>query len=123
MPQSSFIKPLGLPSSASGNSANGYTSSMYSDWVARNSQAVPNASGQPVSSLQSAEPSFLQNGEALAGYAGLANSLLQAAALPGQMKLAKVQRQGLEQNLAQAKADSAIKTTARNNLNTHRLGA
>lgn len=66
---------------------------------------------------------WYQDGEAMSGYAGLASSLLQAAALPGQMKLAKLQRQGLQQNLNQAKADSALKATARANLNAPRTNS
>lgn len=69
------------------------------------------------------ETPWYQDNDAMAGYSGLAGSLLQAVALPGQMKLAKTQRQGLEQNLRQAKIDSAFKATARANLNAPRLGA
>lgn len=69
-----------------------------------------------------AETPWYQDGDAMSGYAGLAGTFLQAAALPSQMKLAKTQRQGLEQNLRQAKIDSAFRATARANLNAPRLG-
>lgn len=60
---------------------------------------------------------WYNDGEAMSGYAGLASTLLQAAALPEQLKLAKTQRKSLEQNLTQAKADSAFRDTARSNFN------
>tara|TARA_R110000744_G_scaffold147612_8_gene260610 strand:+ start:11340 stop:11747 length:408 start_codon:yes stop_codon:yes gene_type:complete len=60
---------------------------------------------------------WYKDGNAMQGYAGLAGTLMQAAQLPEQMRYAKLQRKGLEQNLAQAKADSALQATARSNLN------
>jgi len=65
------------------------------------------------------ESPWYKDNSTLSTYAGLGSTLLQAMALPEQMKLAKVQRQSLEQNLAQAKEDSALQATARSNLNAN----
>ena len=65
------------------------------------------------------ETPWYQDGEALQGYAGLASSLLQAVALPGQMKFTKLQTKGLEQNLAEARVDSKHKADTRKNLSAH----
>jgi hypothetical protein len=62
---------------------------------------------------------WYQDSDAMQGYAGLASSLMQAAALPGQIKLASLQRKGLEQNIAQAKSDSALNKVAQGNLNAN----
>ena len=59
---------------------------------------------------------WYKDGEAMQGYAGLAGTLMQAAALPGQMKLAKLQRQGLQENIKQAKTDNAFRAQIRANL-------
>jgi len=56
------------------------------------------------------------------GYAGLASSFAQLASLPGQLKLAKLQRQGLQENLNQVKLDNAQRATVRSNLANYRTG-
>lgn len=60
---------------------------------------------------------WYQNGSAMQGYAGLAGALLQAAALPSQMKTAKLQQNALKQNIEHAKQDQARRNTAINNIN------
>lgn len=50
---------------------------------------------------------WYKNGDLLSGYAGLASSLVQLAALPSQMKLAKTQTKALQQNIATAKEEQA----------------
>ena len=56
------------------------------------------------------------------GYAGLASSFAQLASLPGQLKLAKLQRKGLQENLRQTKLDNAQRATVRSNLANYRTG-
>jgi hypothetical protein len=69
------------------------------------------------SNLSKAETPWYKDGSAMEGYAGLASSFAQLVALPGQLKLAKLQRKGLQQNLDQAKVDSAFRASTRANLN------
>lgn len=66
--------------------------------------------------MQNSTP-WYKDGQALQGYAGLASALVQLASLPNQLKLAKLQRKGLEHNLKQAETESALRATARSNLN------
>lgn len=68
-------------------------------------------------SSNSTDTPWYQDKDAMSGYAGLASTLMQAVALPDQLKYMKNQNKALEQNIAQAKADSAINATARANLN------
>jgi hypothetical protein len=70
----------------------------------------------PLGAEETSTPLY-QNGEALQGYAGLAGALMQAVALPGQLKLAKLQRQGLQQNITQQAVDNKFRESARANLN------
>jgi hypothetical protein len=63
------------------------------------------------------ETPWYKNGSAMEGYAGLASSFAELVSLPGQLKLAKLQRKGLQQNLDQAKVDSAFRASTRANLN------
>lgn len=53
------------------------------------------------------EAPWYTNGDFLSGAAGLASSLVQLAALPSQMKLAKTQTKALKQNIATAKEEQA----------------
>lgn len=76
-----------------------------------------NRSGLGATEVQQDTP-WYKSADAMLGYAGLASTLLQAAALPEQLKIARLQRKGLQQNLDQAKADSALQAIARNNLNS-----
>lgn len=116
--QSSFINTPSL-----GSTSSDYTGSPYQSWIDKYNAPSASIATPQATGLQATETPFYKDGNALAGYAGLAGSLLQAAALPGQMKLAKLQRQGLEQNLAQAKTDSAFQANVRDNLKNHRMGA
>lgn len=60
---------------------------------------------------------WYKDGSTMSGYAGLAGSLLQAAALPGQMKLAKTQEKMLSANLNQFNKDNAFRDSAKANIN------
>lgn len=64
---------------------------------------------------------WYSNGSALQGYAGLASALMQLYAMPQQMRLAKLQEKGMEQNLSRAEADSATRDAMIANINGHRL--
>lgn len=65
---------------------------------------------------------WYQDSSKLQGYAGLASSAAQLASLPGQLKTAKLQRQGLQENIKQAKIDNNFRATTRNNLSNHTYG-
>ena len=69
------------------------------------------------------ETPWYQDGQAMQGYAGLASAFAQLTSLPGQLKLAKLQRQGLQQNITQQKVDNNFRAGVRSNLNSHRMGA
>lgn len=49
--------------------------------------------------------SFFNNKDKMAGFAGLGSVLLQAVALPDQLKMARTQRRALEQNMAVARQE------------------
>ena len=68
------------------------------------------------------ETPWYQDSGKLQGYTGLASSFAQLASLPGQLKLAKLQREGLQQNINQAKVDNAFRANVRSNLGSHRTG-
>lgn len=72
---------------------------------------------KPLNQLGGGETPWYKDGNAMQGYAGLASSFAQLASLPGQLKLAKLQRQGLQQNINQQKVDNQFRASARANLN------
>lgn len=63
---------------------------------------------------------WYQDGKVMQGYAGLASALLQAAALPSQLKTARLQQDALRQNIQTAKEDQARRNTAIDNINRPR---
>jgi len=62
------------------------------------------------------ESPWYTNSENLSAASGLASVLVQAAALPEQLKTAKAQRRSLEHNLQTAKDNAAHKALVRSNL-------
>jgi len=86
-------------------------------------KTAPASSFQTLNQPAPAEGGFSMPGASdMQGYAGLASSFAQLASLPGQLKLAKLQRSGLKENLNQAKLDNAQRATVRSNLANYRTG-